>query len=207
MKYKAFVFDLDGTLYHQFPLRVLMVIRLGVYYLLRPHRLRELLLLRAYRKLRESLYGKGQRNFDALQLAEAARKCGMPCEDAQRVITEWMIYKPLGLVRIFRRRKLLSLIKSLQCAGKIIIVYSDYPVREKLQALGLEPDYAYFSNDPAINCMKPDPSGLGRVIKALGLDVGDMLYVGDRDNKDGECARGAGVKYMDVHAFEKKPPA
>ena len=128
----------------------------------------------------------------------------MASEYAQALITSWMIHKPLKLIKIFRRRKFLYALKKFQKAGKIIAVYSDYPVREKLCALDFRPDYSYWSNDGIINCMKPKPDGLMRIIHILGISKNRILYIGDREDKDGECAKNAGIDYLDVNDFGKK---
>ena len=209
MKYDALIFDLDGTLYRQFPVRVCMFLRLLSHYALRPKRVRELLLLRKYRQLREKRFSVEREDFGRIQMEEAARLCGLTPDKAYGVITSWMIHKPLTLIKIFRRRRLIDAIKAYKKTGTMIIVYSDYPVREKLCALNLQPDYSYWSGDDVIRCMKPDSSGLSRVIAMLGLEGKNILYVGDRDDKDGECARNAGVEYVDAADFGRKitPPA
>ena len=204
MKYRALVLDLDGTLYCQFPVRAIMALRLAGYYLLRPHRIREVLLLRKYRQLREELYRAECEDFAAQQVREAARSCGIDAEQAERVITSWMIHKPLKVIEIFRRRKLVDAVKKFQQSGGMVVVYSDYPVKEKLEALKLKPDYSYWSNDGFINCMKPNPDGLKKIIAALGLDRAEILYIGDREDKDGMCARNAGVAYIDVRNFREE---
>ena len=202
MKYDVLILDLDGTLYHQFPVRACMFLKLAVYYAFRPHRIRELLVLKNYRKLRECKFGDGHEDFDALQVHEAANLSGVSDNLAREVIASWMTYKPLTLINMFKRKRLLGYVRELQNAGTIIIVYSDYPVREKLSALGLKPDYSYCSTDTIISCMKPDSSGLRRVLSLPEIAGKGVLYVGDRDDRDGECARNCGVEYMDVSEFE-----
>ena len=204
MKYKALIFDLDGTLYHQFPVRLCMALKLLCHYLLRPHRLNELLLLKTYRNLRENKFYSNDRDFEAEQLREAAILCNLTTDKADRIITLWMIHEPLKLIKIFRRRKLLEFIAELQNNDKIIVVYSDYPVKDKLRAMNFSPDYAYYSGDKLIQCMKPNSEGLSRIISVLGIEPENILYVGDRDDRDGLCAKGAGIDYMDVKDFCRK---
>ncbi|MBQ3446072.1 MAG: HAD family hydrolase [Synergistaceae bacterium] len=94
--------------------------------------------------------------------------------------------------------------RKLQASGKTVIIYSDYPVKEKLDALSFTPDYSFWSGDGFIECMKPDSSGIARVIDSLGFDRVEILYVGDRYGRDGLCAEGTGIDYMDVKEFVKK---
>lgn len=161
-------------------------------------------MLRKYRRLREECFGVECEDFGSVQIDEAARICGVDSGTAREVVEEWMIRRPLGLVRRFRRKGLLEAMRGLQEKGKTIIVYSDYPVKEKLNAMNFTPDYGFWSGDELIRCMKPDCSGLVRVLDSLELGRECVLYVGDRDDRDGLCAKAAGVSYMDVKEFMRR---
>ena len=197
MTHRAWIFDLDGTLYRQLPVRLEMAIKLGLHYAFRPWRLNELLLLREFRAARETLQSDSE-NFSRLRL-----KYDLPAEE---IFNEWMIDRALPSVRRWRRQKVLAAIEKHMSEGGIAIVYSDYPVAEKLQALGLRPTHAYWSGDPIVDCLKPDARGLNNIIAELGLDRAEILYVGDRDDRDGECARRAGVAYLDIDDFARSLP-
>lgn len=203
MNYEAYIFDLDGTLYQQFPVRLCMAIRMILHYALRLWRVRELFAVLVYRKLRESLYGAGSENFNDMQIREVARVCGIDSARAEGAINFWMNEAPLKAVRFFRRVKLIEGMKKIQYSGKKIIVYSDYTVKEKLEALEFSADYVFWSNDSVINCMKPDSSGIMRAVKVIGLEGANILYIGDRFDRDGICAGNAGFDYMDVKEFMK----
>ena len=203
MNYDVLIFDLDGTLYHQLPVRIFMAVLMIIHYMFKPLKYRELLAVLKYRELREKLFGNYDEDFHAKQINETSRIFGLRPDETERIINSWMNDKPLKLVKFFRRRKLLVKLKELQASGKIIIVYSDYPVKEKLRALNFEPYKYFWSNDGFINCMKPDASGLLRIIRELKLNAQNILYVGDRYDRDGECAENAGVAYMDVKEFVK----
>lgn len=195
-EYRTWLFDLDGTLYSQTPLRIEMAARLLIYYFSRPWRLSELLLIREYRATREKFFLADEENFARLE-----RKYKLP---AEKIINEWMIDRALPAVRRWRREKILRAIDDHRRAGGLTIVYSDYPVEEKLRAMGLTVDHGYWSGDPIIGCLKPEARGLNNVIERLGLLRAEILYVGDRDDRDGECARRAGVTYLDVKEFERR---
>ena len=189
------MFDLDGTLYRQTPLRIEMAARLLTYYFFRPWRISELLLIREYRAAREKFFLSDRENFDRLR-----RKYNL---EPEKIIRRWMIDGALTAVRRWRREKILRAIEEHRRSGGLVIVYSDYPVGEKLRAMGLTVDHEFWSGDPIINCLKPDSRGLENVIERLKLLRAEILYVGDRDDRDGECARRAGVDYMDVTDFER----
>ncbi len=180
-----------------------MALRMILHYVFRPGRVRELFAVLKYRKLRENLFGAGSEIFNDIQIREAARLCGIDAGLAERTINFWMNEAPLKAVRFFRRKKLLEGMQKLQASGKKIIVYSDYPAQEKLKALGFSPDYVFWSNDGIMNCMKPDSSGITRALKVTGLEYANILYVGDRFDRDEICAREAGFDYMDVKEFMK----
>lgn len=191
--YKIWVFDLDGTLYRQLPVRLEMATKLCIYYFLRPWRLRELFLLKEFRAEREKLLSD-EENFARLREKYKI--------EPRKIIREWLFDRALESVRRWRREKVLSAIEEHRRSGGKVIVYSDYPVAEKLRAMRLTVDGEYWSGDPLIDCLKPDPRGLNNVIDRLGLERSQMLYVGDRDDRDGECARRAGVTYLDIEEFE-----
>lgn len=57
MNYEALIFDFDGTLYHQLPVRIFMAVWMIVHYAVRPLKIRELRAVLKYRELREKLFG------------------------------------------------------------------------------------------------------------------------------------------------------
>jgi FMN phosphatase YigB (HAD superfamily) len=172
--YRAIILDLDGTLYYQMPLRLCMAFNLLRYYVLHLNRLHELLRLRDFRKTRE--HG---------QLGEAGE-----------VTAYWMQEAPLKYVYRFRDKKLLALMQGLRNKGVKIIVYSDYPAKKKLEALRFEVDYCFCASDPEINCLKPDTKGIKQIIAVVQKPVEQMLFIGDRYEKDGKCAEGVGMEYV-----------
>ena len=200
-EYKVWIFDLDGTLYKQLPVRVEMAMRLIMHYMIRPFKLRELLMLRQYRKMREK--PANDSNFHQQQIQEMSQRYNMSTDEVSRVIDYWLIKRPLNVLKRWQRAKVLSTIRKHQTQGTTIIVYSDYPVADKLHALNLQADYEFWSNDDLIKCMKPNPQGLQNIIKHLKLNPQDILYVGDRNDKDGKCSESVGIDYLDINEFEK----
>jgi HAD superfamily hydrolase (TIGR01549 family) len=173
--YDAVVTDMDGTLYYQTPLRICMAFELVCYYLTHINRIRELFTLRNYRKSHE----KG---------------CFV---EPEKIIDFWMQEKPLKYIYFFRDKKLLALLHKMRVAGAKIIVYSDYPVAKKIQVLEqLHADYCFCGSDAVIRCLKPDSSGIKKIVRMVGLPVKNMLFIGDRYEKDGKCAEGADMDYI-----------
>ena len=199
--YKAWVFDFDGTLTRSWLVRILMALWLMSYYLLRPWRLKEIFILRDWRRLREERFCATEENFYELQLAELSRRYQMPANHVEKILRAWLIERPKKVLRLCVRKNFLAAVKANQLRDVKMIVYSDNPVREKLRAINFSPD-ASFSADE-LRCMKPDAHGLIKVLTTLGLAPDDVLYIGDRDDRDGLCAKAAGVNYLDVKKFEE----
>jgi HAD superfamily hydrolase (TIGR01549 family) len=74
--------------------------------------------------------------------------------------------------------------------------FSDYPAKEKLAVLGLSSYLAFCATDINVNRLKPDPKSLLLAAQVLGVPVCDCLCIGDRDDRDGEAARRAGMEYL-----------
>lgn len=201
--YKAWVLDFDGTLFYQLPMRIFMAAWLGLYYLPRPNRWKEIFMLREYRRLREKLFAAESKNSHQLQLEKLSQRYNMSVQKILSIMQDWMTEKPKFLIKIFQRKKLIAAINSAKLRGITIVIYSDNPVSEKIKALDFTPDYAFWSDDDLIKCMKPNAAGLKNIVKLLNLNREEILYIGDRDDRDGLCAKNAGVDYCDVKKFVK----
>jgi FMN phosphatase YigB (HAD superfamily) len=184
---QAIILDLDGTLYYQMPVRLCMALLLALqcFY---PGGLRTLRLISAARKLYEQGLGETRR------VAALAERFHISLEAVQSMIYMWMVKKPLPFVRLFRDRRLLADMERARRHGIMLIVLSDYPVIEKLTALGFYPDAAYSAQE--LDCLKPCPDGLRRVLKDFELTPVDCLLIGDRMNKDGQLAENIGMDYV-----------
>lgn len=198
-EYAGVVFDLDGTLYRQSPLRRRMVVELA----LSPLRsgpleaARSMRILKVFRQVREELreLGRPVVSLADLQYRTPAERLGADPGHVRRVVEDWMFDRPLRHLLPCRRHGTVELLEQLRACGLRLGVFSDYPPDSKLAALGLEGmfDVTMSAVDPSINAFKPHPRGFEASAQALGLDPGDVLYVGDRADVDGEGARAAGM--------------
>src|SRR6185312_7114610 len=89
----AVLFDVDGTLYRQAPLRSAMAVELASLAILNPGlapgRWRA---LQAYRRAQERLrHSTPQGGPVSAQLAEASERSGIPLAEVDRLVTEWML--------------------------------------------------------------------------------------------------------------------
>ena len=194
---RAVLFDLDGTLYRQGPLRSLMALELltlpmsGL--LDAPKRLRA---LRTYRKTQEQLRATDARvSATAAQLAAAAGRSGLSVAEVERLVDEWMMTRPLKYLRLCRAKGLERLLSFLETSSVRAGVLSDYPPESKLQALGLSGRFApvLCTSAPEVMALKPSPKGFLMACRAWRLAPGEVLYVGDRPDVDAAGASAAGM--------------
>ncbi|MDR3094414.1 MAG: HAD-IA family hydrolase [Bacteroidales bacterium] len=183
-EYKAIVLDMDGTLYHPFPVRICMIFELFFHYSLHLNKLSELFRIQNYRH-----------NYESGNL-----------QTPDSHIVYWMQKKPQKYVRFFRNKKLIEFAQTMQQRGTKIIVYSDYPLKEKLEALSpFTADFTFCANDVDIQCLKPDNKGLLHIVNVLNLPVEDIVFIGNRFDKDALCARKTGMDYLVLnHPFSPK---
>jgi FMN phosphatase YigB (HAD superfamily) len=173
--YRGVILDMDGTLYYQFPLRLCMAAELLVHYLLRLPKIGELFMLRRMRK---------------------AREAGILVE-TNPVFAYWTQEKPLRYIYRFRDKRLLRLIGALRERGAKIAVYSDYPAERKIKGLrGFTADHCFCADDALIRCLKPETGGLKNILGIMGEPVENVVFIGDRYEKDGKCAEGVGMDYL-----------
>jgi len=195
---RAVLFDVDGTLYHQEPLRALMAAELAALPARRTPAAarRELRALAAFRRVREELRaGRFDRPLERLQFERAAARAGLAAEEMERIVAEWIFARPLKYLRLCRRRGAVALLEHLAERGVRSGVFSDYPVAAKLEALGLAGwmSAGLCATDPEIDAFKPDPRGFLRACQVWGLAAREVLYVGDRPRVDAEGAARAGM--------------
>ena len=189
------VFDLDGTLYRQAPLRRRMAAQL-VLHTLKRRDATVLRILRDYRRRREALAEAGMVAFDGPLVDGCARACRVPTDEVRAVIAEWIERRPLPQLAATAVPGAAELFARLGAAGAQVAVWSDYPVRDKLAALGLKADIMFSATDPELNRLKPDPRGLAMIMERAGASAPETLMVGDRADRDGAAARALGVDFL-----------
>ena len=190
------LFDVDGTLYTQRPLRLQMAVELLLAGPLRGRLVTpDLKVLQRYRKLRETLR---DHRPEGVALAEAeylvpARDLGVEVERVREVVEEWIHRRPLRHLGTVCRRGLQEGLQRLREAGLRIGVFSDHRIGHKLEALGIHDlvDGAWDATDPEIDAFKPDPRGFEVCCERLGVPCNEAVYVGDRAEVDLAGARAA----------------
>ena len=114
----------------------------------------------------------------------------------KQIIRRWMLEEPLLYLKEYRDETAVQIMKKLQQKGIENIVYSDYPTKDKLNALEINVSNSFSAMDESIGCIKPNPKGLEYIINKYQIAKEDVIMIGDRMEKDGEAARAAGIDYL-----------
>ena len=208
-EYKALVFDLDGTLYYQHRLRLKMAWMLFWYYLCHFWRIKDIFIIKNFRQARENWDeikkgidpGKtdredGAAGLEDIQYEYIAERMKESKARVREVIEGWMYDKPLKTVYETRDKDLLKLIDDIRKSGRKVYIFSDYPIEDKLRAIGLKVDGMYAATDDRLRELKPSPKGLELIMEDHGYSDEDILMIGDRMSRDGEAAKNAGCDYL-----------
>ena len=191
--YSLYVFDLDGTLYDQPRLRRIMALRLALYYGLRPHLAGELFILQHFRKVKDKWTGSSSEEEIIRKVAEDT---GADVRKVQKIVRRWIYDDPLSALYKTRDASLAAWIDRLRSDGKKVVILSDYPTTDKMDALRVSVDRQYGPDDGRIGELKPSPNGLKTIMDDFDASPDDVLMIGDRMEKDGLCAQAAGVDYL-----------
>lgn len=190
------VFDMDGTLYRQRPVQSVMAYRLLIHALTDRNGWHDLLVLKHYRKNRERLARIGASRVSHLQFQATSKAYRLTEDQLAQLVRKWMVLKPLPFLKTARFRDIDQFFESLRRRGIKIGVLSDFPVSEKLEALGLRADIACCAADEDVGRFKPEPAGLLKILKSLGIALNNCLMIGDRKDRDGLCAQAASVPFL-----------
>jgi len=189
---KLIAFDVDGTLYNQRSLRIRLA-RDILFRVLLARDLRFLSVIKAYRSIRERLGDQEIGDFEGALVAETAVAAGCSTETVQAIVAEWMEMRPLPYLAGCRYPGLQRLFAGLRRNGKVIGIFSDYPARAKLTALGLAADLVVSAADEGVGFLKPHPRGLEFLIAAANVRADETVLIGDRKDRDGLAARRVGA--------------
>jgi FMN phosphatase YigB (HAD superfamily) len=196
--YRAWLVDLDGTLYHQAGVRILMAAELAL------TGWPALSCLRAFRneqeQLRRETLDPSVDSFQA-QINRTAARLGRTDDEVRHWVEQWMIIRPCRWLRPLRRRGLLREIADFRRQGGKTALVSDYPARAKLAAMRVAHLFDVViasgeSHEPLR--LKPWPDGYLRAAETLRILPKDCLVIGDRIDADGHAARLAGMAFRRI---------
>ena len=189
------VFDVDGTLYRQRPVRMRMA-RDILLHTLSKRDFNVIAVLSKYRQIKERLGIEEVADFERVLIAETAGTTGNSIDTVCAIVSEWIDERPLAYVAASRYPSLPRLFAGLRREGKSIGILSDYPVKAKLLALELTANHVVFAGDEGIGLLKPHPRGLESLIAAAEVTADETVVIGDRAERDGLAARRAGARAL-----------
>lgn len=202
-KFRALIFDVDGTLYRQGPVRRGMLWRLLRARFRQP--MEGLLILRvlsAYRRAQEVLRVSSLRWDDLaeMQIGLASQWTGIEVEVVNSYVARWMEREPLDLIAQARHEGVLEFLQVASARGFRLGVFSDYRAEPKLAAMGIADffDVVVCAQDAAVQKLKPHPRGLQVTLERLGVEKQEALYIGDRPEVDALAACNAGVACVTI---------
>lgn len=186
MPLKAVAFDVDGTLY---PNASMYLLSLGM-------ALGNLRLLKTLEDVRGELraHPDTSDDFHRVQAKLVARRLGLTPERAYaliegRVYTQWF--------RIFTKLKpfdgLREVVDAFRVRGLKLAVLSDFPIRHRLEHLGLGGPWDCAFSSEETGHLKPNPQSFTQLADRLGLLPSEVLYVGNSYTYDVLGALAAGM--------------
>ena len=188
-------FDVDGTLYDQRGLRLCML-REMLIASVHQRDIGFIRILRVYREIREQLGDSLQEDFERELTFRTAALVGCSEQRVRATAEEWLERRPLRHLSRYRYPHLPELFQRLRKHGKTIGIFSDYPARSKVDALGLCADVIVSAGDADVGVLKPHAKGLHVLMSRAGAGPAETVLIGDRPERDGLAARGADVRAL-----------
>ena len=196
-KVDGFIFDMDGTLYSSKKMNFLMAIDIFIYHVIHPFSLYNIYIIYTFRKHRESITTI-EHDLESCQYKKIAIILNIEERRVREVVDTWILRRPLSYIYFCRYKQAEPLFRVIAKNNKKIIISSEYPVEKKLNALKLFSDLNICSLDSSIDAFKPDPKNFVYAAENLNISPSHFLVIGDREDKDGNCARQSGMSFINI---------
>jgi len=209
MKYKAVCFDIDGTLYPRSVMnrRLLSLGFKHPFFAVKYNKMRQL-----YRELQSSFDCDSLFIDKSLMAREAIilqKNFGIyPNKDIDFVISKLnsCIYKPME--KLYSHTKsfdgVAKTFENLKAHGLKIGVFSDFPLFNKLDTMGLSKYVDFAASSSNVGFLKPNIHCFEYLLYNVGAKPSETLYVGDSYTKDVVGASNAGLNAVFVNAKERE---
>mgnify|MGYP001351551851 CR=1 FL=1 len=196
MAFRAIGFDIDGTLYPSWRLSLALA----------GFAVRNYACLKAFGEVRRELRDlartpeyraappAGIEEFHRYQAALVARRMGIDEEAARRGV-ERFFYKviPESFDRIRPFPGVRESLARLKASGLRLGALSDFPGERKLELMGLGDLFDVVMTSEETGYLKPEPEPIRDLAGRLGVESGELLYVGNSAAYDVAGARAAGA--------------
>ncbi|MEP7147068.1 MAG: HAD family hydrolase [bacterium] len=205
-KIKGIVFDMDGTLYNQNILRILVAGKMILAFIVSPKKFSiEFKIIREFRKVQEKLRLSDSNVIDEnSQIRKTAENLKMNYDEVSQAVDKWFKQIPLPLISICRKSDLVNTFSNLFNEGFKLGLFSDYPSEDKAKILGIKDfvEAIVCSSDADVGKFKPAADGFKRIAEKLNLKCENLIYVGDRYEVDIVGALKAGMIPLLVGKFQ-----
>ena len=195
-RFKAVLFDVDGTLYPQS-----FFIKTSIQFMLMHP-----LLSAIFRQLRRDVRQFG--GVEDLHLAQVSLCAGylrIPAERAQELLEKHIYGTFMAMLsRAKPYPETEPLLADLKKAGLKLGVITDYPTGDKLSALGFDQYWDVAISADTMGHLKPEPDAFLLAAEELKIAPEQIIYVGNEYKYDIIGARKAGMKT--AHLAQKPVP-
>lgn len=190
------IFDLDGTLYDQNKLRRIVMRKLLLRFLTFRFKILDFRIITCFRSERENRKGYTSDRLSEEQYEWCAAALKISRERVRTCIETYIYNFPLSFLKHAKFKGVDEFFSLLYEKHVKTVIYSDYPIEDKLKALRLSVNGAYCSTDVTINQFKPSLKALQLICREMKCESKNTVYIGDRDDHDGEGARMMGIPFI-----------
>lgn len=201
-RYKAIIFDFDGTLYDKkyFAMHLVLNMPSRAFWLL------------AVQKVRKAIKGKDFSSQEAFynEFFTLLHKA-IGTKKNIDYVRQWYFegYMPL-MHRVLSSHyscqpEANELIAMLKNKGMKVAVLSDYAmIEERLKAISITADFDFLFSSETAGALKPASRPFSIVADALKIEPKDILMIGDREDTDGKGAALADMDFMHIVRKQKQ---